>query len=329
MRAKGPDMLSHKTVKVHQMEDKLVRLLEYAERTNRAGIPKTRSQLAEAMNLSGTPGTGRLDGSRITKAATGEREFTDAMHAALLSAFGLSWPCPTYFDPENRKRDRSLEAFERTICILEGAIDLMHSPKNWPEFPLEELYVMDVQDVSEKYAYLADIVAKCATFPIVGDSEPMLGIRIGSAGFSQISIRASMPLGVEWHTERPNEWDKSNPRGLEIRDRSTRTFCLWQVRKLPTTEGAPFIDQNMPVFRLGVSSLKFDEEIVIVTTAPLPEIKLAADDSTDLDSGQLARFERLARNQILQAYRGGPGEVDPSREVLTIGRVALKRRDTL
>ncbi len=307
-------------IKVELMEGKLEALFEYARHSDQA-FPKTRTALAAALNKAGPAGAGRLDGSRITKVAAagnGNRRFSDEVHACLLAAFGIKWPCPTYYDPEHRL-DRDLGQFRRMLAVLKGAPVLVRERVNESEFPLEDMYVMEIRETAEGSCYSADIVAKPSTFPIVGDEGPLLGVFIGSAGFSQVSIRAVIPQDAKIWSKRPDEWGPHST--YEVRERCTGPLFLWQVRTLPG--GKLYLDDNIDVCRIYVAKLSDSDRLVITTSAPLPELKLHTDEKLIEPDRQL-RFQRIAQNQILEKYRDGQGPVDGRKDILRLGQVVLR-----
>ncbi len=290
-------VLTHDKIKVPHLEAKLDRLFQHAVLMNTAlsdsgrkvgsgnrtsndapaQMPSNRSKLAAYLNDTRVAGAGSLDTSRFSAVESGGKSFSDIIHCELLKAFGIPWPCLSYYDPDDLKRDASMTSFERMLCLREGGIDLVHAKRNHSDFPLEELYVTDISDLSIKYAYRGDIIAKCSTQPIVGDKEPHLSLAIGEAGFSLVNLSVEWPIGATVLIERSEEMIRATPNLIEVLDRGSQDTSRWRVRKEQQVGKTPFIDMNVPVCRLTVTAIEPGADVVIRTTAPLPTLKLAPD----------------------------------------------------
>jgi hypothetical protein len=294
--------------------------------------PQSDAELAEQMSEQGRR-TIRAQNLSKAKSTEGEnRPLTMREHKLLLKAYGIEWPCMTYYDVERLGRDSNADGFRQWLGRKDVPIRLrvISHRTNMPLFADRELFVLNLKDQSEGLDYVGLLEVKPAEKKITIEGEGLFdGSCIATYGLNDFTVRISCSDGVMLRGVLVAAQEGA---GHVVRDRSAPDdFAVLIQSSLRTTEGAvQYLDGEFDVASIAVTEMEPNDTITLEATALVPSINPHVPPEVQsqslLSAEQLrTRIQRIVQAKIVEQYKDAPSAGNTTSSGFVLAHVQLKR----
>ncbi|MEM9670153.1 MAG: hypothetical protein AAF950_14620 [Pseudomonadota bacterium] len=334
---------------VPMLAHKLKALFSYAEQRPELGLPKNKSELGRRLNayfgseknwskIFNQVASAEIERHEEKKGPDGLRngkKLTLAEHRAILDIFKQDWPNLSYWDDMGRDRDRNEKRFKRSLLSDQNKI-LMRPVRRNQEFAKDEIFTLEVEDVSTAQAFTGRIFANPLDHRLKGEPgtdgcDPpdvldmkLRGKTVGTVGFQEFHIHVEGDETAELEARSQNRVIENTTPAVEVAMRVAKESPSWLVR-LQTDNGA-VICGRFAAADFDLSDIQPGGIVDVCATCIKPHFCISqtlADGILDAEetATTLLRYQKIAEAKVEETFDSF--EKDSRR--LTLARVSLTR----